>query len=56
MFILVHGPNACFFKIFYRPKLDAENRLGHTALSWAAIKDRLAQMDALVQRGATVQR
>lgn len=29
-------------------------RLGHTALSWAALKDRQSQMEALIKRGADV--
>jgi ankyrin repeat protein len=37
-----------------RPQVDKENRLGHTALSWAGLKDRQAQMECLVKRGANV--
>ena len=31
-----------------------ENKRGHTALSWATVKDRTRQMEALIRRGAEV--
>mmetsp|Transcript_4710 Transcript_4710/g.10162 ORF Transcript_4710/g.10162 Transcript_4710/m.10162 type:complete len:1225 (+) Transcript_4710:321-3995(+) len=37
-----------------RPKIAHENKNGHTALSWATIKDRTRQMEALIIRGAEV--
>lgn len=40
----------------YRPKVDYENSFGHSALSWAAVKERLVQMEALIKRGADVNR
>ena len=37
-----------------RPRIEHENRVGHTALSWATVKDRQPQMEAIVKRGADV--
>ena len=37
-----------------RPRIEHENKHGHVALSWATIKDRQPQMEALVKRGADV--
>ena len=41
-------------KLHDEARIEHENKHGHVALSWATIKDRQPQMEALVKRGADV--